>query len=163
MLIHVRPLDPWLRYQMETFSALLALCAGNSLMFSLIYALNKRFIYNREAGDLRRHRAHYDVIVMNASDGNTFHIAGAFFLGNLPVTGGFPSHKGRVMFYLLLAWTNFWKLLVIWDVLTPMWSHCVIPGKISFFTNMSLPGFSTRDGVTHKELHKMANILSKTF
>ena len=68
MLIHVRPLDPWLRYQMETFSALLALCAGTSLMFSLIYALNKRFIYNREAGDLRRHRAHYDVIVMNASN-----------------------------------------------------------------------------------------------
>ena len=33
---------PWWRHQMETFSALLALCVGNSSMFSLIFALNKR-------------------------------------------------------------------------------------------------------------------------
>ena len=63
---------------METFSALLALCAGNSsatgefpsqkpvtrsfdVFFDL--RLNKR-LNNREAGDPRRHRAHYDVIVM---------------------------------------------------------------------------------------------------
>ena len=64
---------------METFSALLALCAGNSpvpvnsphkgqwrgtLMFSLIYAWINDWVNNREAGDLRRHRGHYDVIVM---------------------------------------------------------------------------------------------------
>ena len=62
---------------METFSALLALCAGNSpvpvnsphkrqwrgaLMFSLICAWINDWVNNREAGDLRRH--HYDVIVM---------------------------------------------------------------------------------------------------
>ena len=64
---------------MGTFSALLALCAGNSpapvnsphkgqwrgaLMFSFIRALIKDWENNREAGDLRRHRGHYDVIVM---------------------------------------------------------------------------------------------------
>ena len=64
---------------METFSALLALCAGNSpipvnsphegqwpgaLMFSLIYAWINDSVNNREAGDLRRQRGHYDVIVM---------------------------------------------------------------------------------------------------
>ena len=65
---------------METFSALLALCAGNSprspvnsphkgqwrgaLMFSLICAWINGWVNNREAGDLRRHRADYDVIVM---------------------------------------------------------------------------------------------------
>ena len=64
---------------METFSALLALCAGNSpvpvnsphkdqwrgaLMFSLICVVLKAWVNNRETGDLRRHRAHYDVIVM---------------------------------------------------------------------------------------------------
>ena len=69
----------WWRHQMETFSALLAICAGNSpvpvnpphkgqcrgaLMFSLIYAWINGWVNNREAGDLRRHRAHYDVIVM---------------------------------------------------------------------------------------------------
>ena len=61
-------------------SVLLALCAGNSqitgefpahksqwrgaLMFSLIYTGINGWVNNLEAGDLRRHRAHYDVIVM---------------------------------------------------------------------------------------------------
>ena len=69
----------WWRHQMETFSALLALCAGNSpvpvnsphkgqwrgaLMFSLIYAWINDWVNNREAGDLRRQGGHYGVIVM---------------------------------------------------------------------------------------------------
>ena len=69
----------WWRHQMETFSTLLALCAGNSpgpvnyshksqwrgtLMFSLICAQINAWVNNREAGDLRRHRGHYDVNVM---------------------------------------------------------------------------------------------------
>ena len=69
----------WWRHQMETFSALLALCVGNSpvpvnspqkgqwrgaLIFSLIYAWINGWVNNREAGDLRRYRAHCDVIVM---------------------------------------------------------------------------------------------------
>ena len=58
---------------METFSPLLALCVRNSphkgqwrgvLMFSLICAWTNGWVNNRNAGDLRRHRAHYDVIVM---------------------------------------------------------------------------------------------------
>ena len=36
-----------------------------ALMFSLICALINGWVNNREAGDLRRHRAHYDVIVMH--------------------------------------------------------------------------------------------------
>ena len=35
-----------------------------ALMFSLICAWINAWVHNREAGDLRRHRAHYDVIVM---------------------------------------------------------------------------------------------------
>ena len=35
-----------------------------ALMFSLICAWINAWVNNREAGDLRRHRAHYDVIVM---------------------------------------------------------------------------------------------------
>ena len=69
----------WWRHQMETFSGLLALCAGNSpvpvnsphkgqwhgaLMFSLIYAWINDWVNNREAVDLRRYRGHYDVTVM---------------------------------------------------------------------------------------------------
>ena len=70
----------WWRHEMETFSALLAICAGNSpvpvnfphngqwrgaLMFSLIYAWINDWVNNREAGDLRRQHGHYDVIVMD--------------------------------------------------------------------------------------------------
>ena len=61
---------PWWRHQMETFSALLALCAGNSsspvnsphkgqwrraLMFSLICTWINHWVNTREAGGLRRH------------------------------------------------------------------------------------------------------------
>ena len=69
----------WWRHQMETFSALLALCAGihrwpvnsphrgqwrGALMFSLIFVWINGWVNNREACDLRRHQAHYDVTVM---------------------------------------------------------------------------------------------------
>ena len=64
---------------METFSALLAPCAGNSPVsgefpaqrlvtrsFDVFFDLAKLngWANTREAGDLRRYRAHYDIIVM---------------------------------------------------------------------------------------------------
>ena len=64
---------------METFSALLALCAGNppvtgefpeqrpvtrSFDVSLICAWTNDWVKSQDAGDFTRHRAHYDVIVM---------------------------------------------------------------------------------------------------
>ena len=64
---------------MEAFSALLVLCAGNSPVtvefpsqrpvkrsFDVFVdlRLNNGWVNNRDAGDLRRLRAHYDVIVM---------------------------------------------------------------------------------------------------
>ena len=61
----------WWHHEMETFSALLALCAGNSQRpvtrscdVFLYLRLNKRLSNSRDAGDSRRHRAHYDVTVM---------------------------------------------------------------------------------------------------
>ena len=75
----------WWRHQMETFSALLYLCAGihrspvnsphigqwrGALMLSLICAWVNAWVNNRETGDLRRHRAHYDVIVMKKINWN---------------------------------------------------------------------------------------------
>ena len=47
--------------------------AGSSygaLMLSLIYAWTSCWTNNRDAGDLRRHRAHYDVTVMSDSSPN---------------------------------------------------------------------------------------------
>ena len=69
----------WWRHQMETLSALLTRCARNSPVtgesplqrtltrsFDVFFdlRLNKRLFNNRDAGDLRRHRAHYDVTIM---------------------------------------------------------------------------------------------------
>ena len=66
---------------METFSVLLVLCAGNSSVigefqsqrpvtrsFDVFFdlRLNKQ-LSNRDASDLRRNRAHYDVTVMFVS------------------------------------------------------------------------------------------------
>ena len=66
---------PWWRHQMETFSALLALCAGNSPVtgeFPSLRPVTRSFDFffdlrlnNRYAGNLRRHRAHYDVAMMS--------------------------------------------------------------------------------------------------
>ena len=65
---------------METFSAFLAHCAGNSPVtgefpsqrpvtrsFDVLFDLRLNELLrknSREAGDLRRHRTHYDVTVM---------------------------------------------------------------------------------------------------
>ena len=63
---------------METIFALLAICAENSqvsgkfpaqgqytkLWFFLMCAWINHWVNNREAGDLKRHRTHYDVTVM---------------------------------------------------------------------------------------------------
>ena len=69
----------WWRHQMKTFSALLTLCVGiqrlpvisphkdqwgGALIFSLICVWTKGWEQNRDNGDLKRHRAHYDVTVM---------------------------------------------------------------------------------------------------
>ena len=86
--IHLPGVRSWWRHHMETFSALLDLCIcfvrgiGRSpvnsphkgqwrgaLMFSLICAWINCWVNNREAGDLRRHRAHYDVSVMSPGNG----------------------------------------------------------------------------------------------
>ena len=68
---------------METFSALLAICAENSPVpgefpaqrpvtrsFDVFFdlRLNNGWVNNREAGDLRRYLAHYDVSVMKEID-----------------------------------------------------------------------------------------------
>ena len=71
---------PSWRHQMESFSALLAIFMRGihgspvnsphkgqwrgALVFSLICVWINGWVNNREAGDLRRYRAHYDVIVM---------------------------------------------------------------------------------------------------
>ena len=69
------------RHQMETFSALLTLCAGNSPVigefpaqrpvtrnFDIFFdcAWTNGWVNNRDVGDLKRHRAYYSDIIMSA-------------------------------------------------------------------------------------------------
>ena len=102
---------------METFSALLALCEGNSpvtghpnkgqwhaaLVFSLICTWINGWVNNREAGDLRRRRVYYDVMAWKRFP-QYWPFARKF-------TGGFP-HKGpklRTLYCFFVAILN--KLL----------------------------------------------------
>ena len=74
---------PWWRHQMESLPVTDPLCGEfighrwipprkgqwrGVLMFSLICAWINGWVNNRQAGDLRRHHAHYDVNVMHSSD-----------------------------------------------------------------------------------------------
>ena len=85
-LLHLYFLFSWWRHQMETCSASLAFVRGihrwlrgihwsllnsphtdqwrGALMFTLICAWTNGWVNNQDAGDLRRHRTHYDVTVM---------------------------------------------------------------------------------------------------
>ena len=88
---------------METFPALLAICAGNSPVTGEFPAqrpvtqsfdaffdqrLNKRLSKQSEAGNLRRHRAHYDVTVMSSISIQTlmFHMSGTYQTATQPAT-----------------------------------------------------------------------------
>ena len=69
-------ISTWWCHQMETFSALLTLCARISpvtkgqwrraLILSLICTWINGWVHTRAAGDLRRHHPHYDVTVMRS-------------------------------------------------------------------------------------------------
>ena len=82
----------WWRHLVEQFSALLALCAGNSPVigefpaqrpvtgsFDVYFAWINAWVKNGEACDLRRHYTHYDVIVMFM--GRTLDIKSAYHGG----------------------------------------------------------------------------------
>ena len=73
-------LPPWWRHQMEIFPRYWLFVRGihrspvnsphkgqwrGDFMFSLICVWINGWVNNREAGDLKRYRAHYDVIVMH--------------------------------------------------------------------------------------------------
>ena len=84
MLMFVIPkIGSWWRHQIETFSALLTLCTGNSTVtgefpsqrpmmwsFNIFFdmCLNKQFNKHWDACDLRRHHAHYVITVMHCSN-----------------------------------------------------------------------------------------------
>ena len=83
------------RHQMEAFSALQSLCVQNSPVTDdaefwcfLWSAWINGWVNNHEAGDLRRHRAHYDVTVMifHACQHHPPHGALLLWCDNPPIT-----------------------------------------------------------------------------
>ena len=93
---------------METFSALLALCAGNSTVTGefrsqrpvtwsfdvfIICAWTNGWVYNRDVGDLRRHRAHYDVtVIWHPPSDHQEHISNRFLFRHLNLS---PANIGH--------------------------------------------------------------------
>ena len=82
-----------------------------ALMFSLICARINSWVNNGEAGDLRRHRAHYDVIVMighlvRAVTIKTSSTLLVLCWDNQVVTGGFPSQRDRTVESLSKSWRH---------------------------------------------------------
>ena len=61
-----------------------------ALIFSLICVWINYWVNNREAGDVRRYRAHYDVIVMKFENCRASLVTTTFVLGTRPETS-FPS------------------------------------------------------------------------
>ena len=105
----------WWRHQMETFPALLSLCAGNapvtgefpaqrpvtrSFNVFLICLWINDWVNNREAGDLRHHCAHYEVTVMYI--------------------------EVRRCLSLSLLW---FQLRIMWNMYLP-WRHFILRGKL---------------------------------
>ena len=116
---------------METFSALLARSPMNSphnghwrgaLMFSFICAWINGWVNSREAGDLRRHRVHYDVTVMllSTSPGKTMNL---YWKGYLIVCETFENRTPP----LLLA-----LLLIMWYRFLPIWYFIHILSNIGW-------------------------------
>ena len=122
-------------HQMETFSALLALSPvgefphegqwRGALRFSLICVWTNGWVNNRDVGDLKRHRPHYDVTIMSHG---TFQSTCTKCEVNPPVNGG-STYKVLVMrnfdiFFIDCLNEQLSWLPVIWDVTTLVLLHC---------------------------------------
>ena len=104
-----------------------------ALMFSLICAWINGLVNNREAGDLRRHRAHYDVTVMKNRYENQNRKTMTSWRGNAFSIAGPPYWKSTKDQYCRLLFFPFCKhehvlertfgLPVIWDAMVLKWRH----------------------------------------
>ena len=129
----------WWRHQLETFPTLLAFCEGDSLVtgyrwipltkasdagLRFIYASTNGWAYHRDAADLRRHRADYEVTVMQKVNvsvvvdcaSNVPHYY--FMLPNV-------TRMSILQMVLILCW-DFSTKIFIWHLILPVlrtWSY----------------------------------------
>ena len=120
-----QPKMPWWLNQMEIFSALLALCAGNSpvtgefpsqrpvtrsIDVSLICAWINGWVTNREAGDSRRYRAHYGVTLMAAGDRGMVTVVASPFQ---------PPNWRCSPIYIVMNYSDCFEDMIWWYCLSP--------------------------------------------
>ena len=98
-----------------------------ALMFSLICVWIKGWVNNRQAGDLRRDRAHYDVIVMAATQHSSQNN------GNSPITkpivDGFRKPLFQVHENIMGKPSPFWSFVMLYTlhyvmIYTWFWLFC---------------------------------------
>ena len=83
-----------------------------ALMFSLICAWINGWVHNREAGDLRCHRAHYDVTVINHSFSQTsgYHIVSERWtsksLGSIDISLLYFTYSGHMTRLFLILFSH---------------------------------------------------------
>ena len=178
-------MHPWWRHQMETFSALPALYAGNSpvtgefpsqrpvaLMFSLTYARINHWVNNREAGDLRRHRAHYDVNVMIISQSGLVTINIDLFIKYLITIKYLPlrfeNHHSMIAHMCFIApfnpnrswWSMVYGPIPAQTRYTKIIAFTILsrPSQLSMSININLPATNTTGIAYSILLHYFKNI-----
>ena len=149
---------------MEKFSALLALCAGNwpvnsphkgqwrrALMFSKICAWINGWVNNRDAGDLRRHRARYDVIVMillyNYDDRSSPVAKKRNDKLRIPVKEGTQiffqeQHTNKIIcasifFIWKMHWAFFWWWILVRAIIKCVWPYCTFIDEKGLISDMT--------------------------
>ena len=118
---------------METFSALLAICAGNSPVsgefpaqrpvtrsFDVFFDV-RVWVNTREAGDLRRYHIHYDVIVMfaNGSICRIWHFQIFYTRLNLFLYHKCDNHSFKIPVFNVCRR----RLITLWDVVCQIWAN----------------------------------------
>ena len=92
-----------------------------ALMFSLIYARMNGWINNREAGDLRRHRAHYYVTVMGFYNATRW--CCLLLLIYSPLNGHFIENNRLTTFVCAQKIGNHWLIWKIINALNGLWER----------------------------------------
>ena len=140
-LLHLYFLFLWWRHHMETCSASLAFVRGihrwlrgihrspvysphtdqwhGASMFSLICAWINGWVNNQDAGDLRRHRAHYDVTVMRCrivSDPVIRAAVGSFGVQRVTLVQFWICETGQIGGFRALwkEWPQIWHTALPW-------------------------------------------------
>ena len=105
-----------------------------ALMFSLIWAWTNVWVNNRDAGDLRRHHAYYDISVMNDVVQHGHEISRNLAPLRMPLRATvllmlFPPHNSWLLGYRFVITRSFIPFMGLYiftsSFLWRLWVHCI--------------------------------------